>query len=74
MQRDGCRQYATKFRLPFRHLLRAGRISRIPRQRKEFTSTQALGVSIKLMAFTPVAVSSGNKVTFHHAQYAIQEN
>lgn len=43
-------------------------LAEFPASEKEFTSTQALGVSI-IDGFTPVAVS-GNKVTFHHVRHS----
>ncbi|EAA3808308.1 dihydropyrimidine dehydrogenase, partial [Salmonella enterica subsp. enterica] len=43
-------------------------LAQFPASEKEFTSTQALGVSI-IDGFTPVAVS-GNKVTFHHVRHS----
>lgn len=43
-------------------------LAQFPASEKEFTSTQALGVSI-IDGFTPVAVN-GNKVTFHHVRHS----
>ncbi|VEA60368.1 oxidoreductase [Salmonella enterica subsp. salamae] len=43
-------------------------LAEFPASEKEFTSTQALGVSI-IDGFTPVAVN-GNKVTFHHVRHS----